>query len=221
MTLTVTTLDTEKPVISISTPEQALVGDEVEVKYNVTDNVSSGSDLEVLVSVTKDGNKVNLTNNKFTAEEGTYTITVSAKDAAGNIHQETKDVVVKSNDTTKPTVSITTAGTADLGEIVLITYTVSDDKTAANKLTVVVEVSKDGQVLTISGNKFTAEEGTYTITVTVTDEAGNSNSATSTVTVSAPQQPAKKGCGGSVIASIFGISLLGAVTISLKKKREE
>ena len=221
ITLTVTTLDTEKPTIAINTVEQAKVGDEVEVKYSVTDNVSSGSDLEVLVSVTKNGSPVSLTNNKFTAEEGTYTITVTAKDAAGNIHQESKDVVVASSDSTKPTVSITTPSTATVGEIILITYTASDDKSPANKLTVVVEVKKDGQTLTVTGNKFTAEEGTYTITVTVTDEAGNSQSASSTVTVAAPQQPQSNGCGGSVIASIFGISLLGVVTISLKKKREE
>ena len=222
LTLTVTTKDTTKPEITISTPSTANVGDEVEVKYNVTDNVSSGADLEVLVSVVKDGNNVNLTNNKFTAEAGTYTITVSAKDAAGNINQATLDVVVESAqiaDTTKPTVTITTETTASVGEDVLITYTANDDKTAANKLTITVEVKKDGEVITVSNNKFTAEEGTYTISVTATDEAGNSQTATSTVTVNVVAK--KKGCGGSVAASMLGITLLGAAVILAKKKEDK
>lgn len=222
LTLTVTTKDTTKPEITISTPSTANVGDEVEVKYNVTDNVSSGADLEVLVSVVKDGNNVNLTNNKFTAEAGTYTITVSAKDAAGNINQATLDVVVESAqvaDTTKPTVTITTETTASVGEDVLITYTANDDKTAANKLTITIEVKKDGEVITVSNNKFTAEEGTYTISVTATDEAGNSQTATSTVTVNVVAK--KKGCGGSVAASMLGITLLGAAVILTKKKEDK
>ncbi len=222
LTLTVTVVDTTKPEITISTPSTAKVGDEVEVKYSVTDNVSTGDALEVLVSVVKDGKNVSLTNNKFTAEAGTYTITVSAKDAAGNINQASLDVVVGaagSSDTTKPTVTITTPSQATIGEVVLITYTATDDKSAANKLTIVVEVKKDGQVVEVSNNKFTAEAGTYTITVTATDEAGNSQTATSNVTVSAPAK--SNGCGGSVLVSMFGISLLGATVILVKKRKDE
>ena len=222
LTLTVTVADTEKPEITISTPSTATVGDEVEVKYTVTDNVSSGADLEVVVSVVKDGQNIELTNNKFTAAEGTYTITISAKDAAGNINQASLDVVVgkaASDDTVKPNITITTPSTASVGEDVLITYTANDNKTAANKLTIVVEVKKDGNVITISNNKFTAEAGTYTITITATDEAGNTQTASSTVTVAAPQT--NKGCGGSVLASMFGVAVLGATVILVKKRKEE
>lgn len=222
--LTVTTLDTEKPVIEIQTSESAKVGDEVEVKYNVTDNASNANELEVLVSVVKDGAAVNLTNNKFVAEAGTYTITVSAKDAAGNINSVSKEVVVASSDTTKPNVTITTADTAEVGEEVFVTYTASDDKSAANKLTTVVKVEKDGQEVSVVNNKFTAEAGTYTITVTVTDEAGNSNSATKTLTVSAPSanNPSTSGgCGGSIVTSFFGLISLAAMVLVVRKRKED
>ena len=215
-------VDTEKPVIAIQTAESAAVGSEVEVKYLVTDNVSSGSDLEVLVSVVKDGAAVQLSNGKFTAEAGTYTITITAKDAAGNIATASKDVVVSSGDTTAPTVKITTPTTASVGEEVLVTYTASDDTSAANKLTAVVKVEKDGAEVTVANNKFTAEAGTYTITVTVTDEAGNSSVATSTVVVEAAgndQQAA--GCVGSVAASIFGILTLGVMAFAFRRRKQD
>ena len=68
--------------------------------------------------------------------------------------------------------------------------------------------------------------GTYTIKVTVTDEAGNSQSATSTVVVEAPVQPSTpaasgSGCGGSVVASLLSVSLLGAAIVLTKKKKED
>ncbi len=224
MVLTVTTLDTEKPVIEITTSETAEVGSEVEVKYTVTDNVSTGNDLEVLVSVVKDGNTVSLTNNKFTAEVGTYTITISAKDAAGNTNSASMDVVVKASDTTKPNVTITTATTAQVGDEVYVTYTANDDKSAANKLTAVVKVTKDGAEVTITNYKFTAEEGTYTITVTVTDEAGNTTIATSSVvvtTANAGGNDSTGGCGGSVIASLLGLVSLSAMVLVVSRKRKE
>lgn len=220
--LTVGVADTEKPVVEITTPATAEAGNQVEVKYTATDNLSTGDELTVQVSVTKDGQSVQLSNNKFTAEAGTYTITVVAKDAAGNITTVSKDVVVGSSDTEKPVVTITTPATAEVGEEVLITYRANDDTSAANKMTSVINVTKDGQEVAVSGNKFTAEAGTYTITVTVTDEAGNSTTATSTVTVgaSAPDAP-KSGCGGSVVASILGVLSLGAMAFAFGRKRKE
>ena len=225
LTLTVTTLDTEKPAITITTPTSAKVGDEVEVKYNVTDNASSASDLEVIVSVVKNGSVVNLTNNKFVAEAGTYSITVSAKDAAGNVNSASIDVVVNPDDTTKPTVTITTPTTAEVGEEVFVTYTASDDKSAANKMTYVVKVEKDGAEVAVTNNKFVAEAGTYTITLTVTDEAGNSTVATSTLTVAAGSSdapaPSSNGCGGSIATSLFGLLSLAAMVLAVAKKRKQ
>ena len=217
----VTTVDTEKPTIEITTAATANEGDSVEVKYNVTDNVSSASDLEVLVSVAKNGSTVQLTNNKFTAEAGTYTITISVKDAAGNIATASKDVVVASSDTTRPTVTITTPTTASVGEEVLVTYTATDDTSAANKMNAVIEVTKDGAVVQLTNNRFTVEAGTYNIKVTVTDEAGNSTVATSIVVVSAGGSESKGGCGGSVVASVLGILTLGAMAFAFGRKKKE
>ena len=218
----VTTLDTEKPSIEITTADVANEGDLVEVKYNVTDNVSNANDLEILVSVAKNGSTVQLTNNKFTAEVGIYTITISAKDAAGNIATASKDVVVASSDTTKPTVTITVPTTASVGEEVLVTYTATDDTSAANKMNAVIEVTKDGAAVQLTNNRFTAEAGTYNIKVTVTDEAGNSTVATSTVTVAAQEAGnSEAGCGGSVVASVLGILALGAMAFAFGRKKKE
>ena len=229
LTITVTVKDVEAPAITLTVPETAKVGDTVNVEYSVTDNVSTGSDLVVSVSVIKDNKNVTLTDGKFVAEEGTYTITVSAMDAAGNLNQKEATVVVEAEkivDSTKPTIQITTPATASVGEDVIVTYNASDDTTPANKLTAVVEVTKDGQKVDTLANIFTAEAGTYTIKVTVTDEAGNSQSATSTVVVEAPVQPSTpaasgSGCGGSVVASLLSVSLLGAAIVLTKKKKED
>ena len=133
-------------------------------------------------------------------------------------------MVVASSDTTKPNVTITTADTAEVGEEVFVTYTANDDKSAANKLTTVVKVEKDGKEVAVVNNKFTAEAGTYTITVTVTDEAGNSNSATKTLTVSAPSEnnpSTSGGCGGSIVASLLGLISLTAMVLVVRKRKED
>ena len=153
---------------------------------------------------------------------GTYTITISAKDAAGNIATASKDVVVASSDTTKPTVTITVPTTASVGEEVLVTYTATDDTSAANKMNAVIEVTKDGAAVQLTNNRFTAEAGTYNIKVTVTDEAGNSTVATSTVTVAAQEAGnSEAGCGGSVVASVLGILALGAMAFAFGRKKKE
>ena len=107
------------------------------------------------------------------------------------------------------------------GEEVLVTYTATDDTSAANKMNAVIEVTKDGAVVQLTNNRFTVEAGTYNIKVTVTDEAGNSTVATSTVVVSAGGSESKGGCGGSVVASVLGILTLGAMAFAFGRKKKE
>ena len=45
--------------------------------------------------------------------------------------------------------------------------------------------------------------------------------ATPTPTPGPSDEPEQKGCGGSVLASIFGLLTLAGATIVLRKKREE
>ena len=93
-----------------------------------------------------------------------------------------------------------------------------------------------GQEVALTNGKFVAEEGTYTINVKVKDEAGNENEASITLTVNAkvvepgpgpstpqpnPSVPEEKGCGGSVVASIFGVVALIGATLVIRKKKQD
>ena len=141
-------------------------------------------------------------------------------------------------DTVKPTVTINTANAATAGDEITVSYTANDNLTAANKLVVVVKVLKDGTEVQLANGKFSAAEGTYTISVTVTDAAGNSTTEEMTLTVSAKadvnqpgntdqpgntEQPGSDdgGCGGSVVASIFGIVTLAGVAVVLRKRKQD
>lgn len=142
-------------------------------------------------------------------------------------------------DTVDPTVSITTATTAKAGDEITVTYTATDDVTAAADLDVTVSVTKDGNAVTLSNNKFTAEEGTYSVTVTVRDENGNEATDTIQITVSAADGPndtpvvpgGDTGCaggcgstsveGGLVIGgtALMGICVLFAVNAVIRRKK--
>lgn len=87
-------VDRENPTVSITTPTTAKAGDEITVAFTARDNETAASDLKTSVSVKKDGKDVTLKNNKFTAEEGTYTVTVTAEDAAGNKGSATITITV-------------------------------------------------------------------------------------------------------------------------------
>ena len=145
-------------------------------------------------------------------------------------------------DTTKPTVTITTANTATAGDEITVSYTAIDNVTSSANLVVVVTVTKDGAAVSLSNNKFVAEAGTYTIKVSVKDEAGNEEVKELTLTVSAKEEtpsggetptPAPNpgdndnnnqssgGCGGSVISSILGIVVLAGAAIIVSKRKQD
>ncbi len=132
-------------------------------------------------------------------------------------------------DATKPTVSITTSTTANVGDEVEVKYSASDNVTASDNLVVEITVTKDSQTIQLTNNKFVAEAGSYTITVKVTDEAGNSQTATITVNVEAGEnvnpnpnpEPAKKGCFGGITVSMLSVLVLSGAILVLRKKKED
>ena len=70
--------------------------------------------------------------------------------------------------------------------------------------------------------------GKYTLKVVVEDIYGNVETITKEITVTAVEterpgtdEPANKGCGGSIVASIFGVLALAGTVVVLRKKREE
>ncbi len=108
-----------------------------------------------------------------------------AKDLTVPYEDILKDIPV--NDDAKPTVdTFEVSATGTVGKEISVTVTASDNYSAASALETTVTVTREGNAVTVSGNKFTPDQaGTYTVTVKVKDEAGNEITESKTVTVSA------------------------------------
>ncbi len=109
-----------------------------------------------------------------TAILGTYTITWTATDEAGNVGTATRTVIVEEGpDEVSPVVTLTGEAT--------VTITVGETYTEAGAT---ATDNVDGTLTpVISGSVDTSTAGTYVMTYTATDAAGNESSATRTVTV--------------------------------------
>ncbi|MBQ7408285.1 MAG: hypothetical protein IJW13_03330 [Clostridia bacterium] len=99
-TLAMPSFDTVKPQVTVTVPQTAQVGDSIQVQYVATDDVTAANDLQVAVNVTFGGTPVELENNTFVCEEGTYVVTVTVTDAEGNTAnaEATITVTAKQND---------------------------------------------------------------------------------------------------------------------------
>ncbi len=133
-----------------------------------------------------DGNiLVSTTNNVDTNKEGTYTVTYTATDSAGNMATKTRTVIVKastvSTDITKPV--ITLIGPSQL----TINKGVFYNDPGANATD-----DRDGEVAIVkTGNIDSNKIGTYVLTYTATDNAGNVAIKTRTVIIKALAQADK------------------------------
>ncbi|GGI56352.1 immunoglobulin-like domain-containing protein [Winogradskyella haliclonae] len=128
-----------------------------------------------------------------TSLAGTYTITYSVSDAAGNNASATRTVTVNP-DTTAPVITLNGASTINLN--------VGD---AYNEQGATATDNIDGDLtasIVTTGTVNANVAGTYTVTYSVSDAAGNSASATRTVVVSA-----------DTTAPV--ITLLGSATVNL------
>ena len=138
-------------------------------------------------------------------------------------------------DVTDPTLTITTADTAYVGDSVSVTYEVSDDKTPAAEISVSIAVEKDGQSVRVIAGKFKASEtGEYLITVIATDAAGNAVPAEKTITVTekpagtddgSTDDGAEGGCSSAVgsgvgIAAAALLLCVSAVVICTARKKQ-
>lgn len=160
-------VDTIAPIITLvgSSTVTLTVGDAYqESGSTVVDNVDTG--LTATVSGSVD-----------TATVGTYVLTYTATDQAGNRATITRTVLVEPvPDTEAPVITL-------IGDAV-ITLTVGDtyNEQGAN-----VEDNIDTDLTaTISGNVNTSVAGSYTITYTTTDAANNQSTLTRTVNVENP-----------------------------------
>ena len=123
-------------------------------------------------------------------------------------------------------VTVTLLDSANVGDKVTPTITVVDD----SEYDITVTLTKpDGSASKLSASNdyefSTDAEGKYSLKVVVEDIYGNVETVTKEITVSTVKveepKPSTSGCGGSLIASIFGVLALAGLTVVLRKKREE
>jgi len=160
-------IDTIKPIITI------IGANPFSVKKD-----SVYTDLGATANDDKDGNitsKIVKSGVVNTAIAGTYIISYSVKDLAGNMDSVVRTVNVIAPDVTKPVITITgkTQDTLMQGKTYVdldATATDNIDGNITNKIT---------KVSTLDSSKL----GTYTITYSVSDLAGNSASAVRTIVV--------------------------------------
>ena len=179
VTSTVTVADTNAPTINLE--GDATVTITVGQSYSdagatASDTYDQSSTISISITITKNGAAFNDDITTIGNAVGTYEITYSAQDAAGNTAQVTRTVTVEAapvTDITAPVINLNGAST--------ITLTVGQTYTELVSATDNV----DGTVpVTIGGTVDTGVAGTYTLTYDATDAAQNTAAqVTRTVTV--------------------------------------
>jgi hypothetical protein len=186
--------DATPPTISISSPVNgATVSGTISVTVNATDNRGVSS-----VSLSVDGNLVGSSTsspftiswNSATVINGTHTLTVKAKDAAGNIASASTQVMVSTvsnTDVNNPTVNITSptsgasvAGTVDIAANASDNVGVSSVKFSIDG---VVVGSDNNAPYNFSWSTTSVATGIHTVTATAYDAAGNNSAQSINVTV--------------------------------------
>ncbi|MDH5518298.1 MAG: DUF5011 domain-containing protein [Gammaproteobacteria bacterium] len=166
-TVTVTLNDSTAPLISLNGAATITLlqgGSYTEAGATAVDNIDGTVAVAIAGSVN-------------TATAGTYIISYSATDAAGNTSSITRTVTV--SDTTAPQITLNGAATITLAQ-----------GASYNELGATAVDNLDGQIsVAISGSANTSTAGTYTITYTATDAAGNTASRTRTVIVADTTAP--------------------------------
>jgi hypothetical protein len=149
-------------------PTIALIGSETIAHEQGTNYVDAGA---TATDAVDDSVEIVTTGTLNTAIAGTYTLTYTATDQAGNISSATRTLVVA--DTAAPVITLT--GAVSINHEQGTSY-VDAGATATDAVDDSVEV-------VITGTVNAATAGTYTLTYTATDQAGNISSTTRTLVV--------------------------------------
>ncbi len=178
-------IDTIKPTVVINNPTTAKAGDEILIDYIASDNITTPENLVIKVTVVKDNQIINVSDNKFIAEAGKYVIKITVTDEAFNQASQVIEINVEEEkkedeeptpvgDTTKPILIANVPSQVYAGQEATINYNVSDNETAKENIKIDITVTKDEQEIEVIDNKFIVELGTYDVLIKATDEAGNS-----------------------------------------------
>lgn len=188
--------DATPPAVSIISPANGTsVSGTINVLVSANDNIGVAAvSLSVDGTVTSTSTTAPFTNtwNSGTVPNGTHTLTVTAKDAAGNRTSGSIQVSVNNvtvGDITAPAVNITSPGNGasyDANTTVTINTSASDNVGIST-----LNISIDGAVVgttsnssySYSWNTSTAASGIHTISSTAKDAAGNQTTSSVTVTI--------------------------------------
>ncbi len=177
--------DTIKPVITLSeVAEEYFIPDVPVIRMNVTDNVEVDS-----VTVTMNGQTLEYDGKNIllpdTLAEGTYTISIIARDTVGNSAYETvRFTVSKPKDVTPPVIEEVSIipEHPEVGSPIQVFVTASDDSGEVN-----IEVSTNGIPFTYDNGAYVYTPqtvGEISILIKATDPSGNSSSLNPTGYVS-------------------------------------
>ena len=186
--------DITPPTVSISSPSNSsTVSGSVNVQATASDNVGVmqvSFSVDGVASGSSSAAPYTFPWNSATLANGTHTLMVTAKDAAGNTKSSSIQVTgnnVSAGDITSPTVSITSpANGASVSGTVNIAANAADNVGVSS-----VKFSVDGTILgsdntspySFSWNSATVANGIHTLNATATDAAGNIGSYSLQVTV--------------------------------------
>src|SRR6267378_2098735 len=185
--------DTTPPTVSITSPASgASVSGTISVTASASDNVGVVGVQFLLDGVNAGAEDTtspySVSWNTTTASNASHTLTAVARDAAGNRTTSAPVTVTVFNDTTAPTVSITSpASGATVSGTITVTASASDNVGVAGvqfQLDGVNGVEVTAAPYSVSWNTTTASNASHTLTAVARDAAGNrSTSAPVTVTV--------------------------------------
>jgi hypothetical protein len=182
-TRTVTvTQDTTAPLVTLTNPNE----NPVRLTYNSTVSptysepyVEYGATADSGETVVIDSSAINLTT------AGTYTVTYTATDIAGNIGTTTRTVIV-TQDTTAPLVTLINPSENP----VRLTYNSTVSPIYSEPYVEYGATAVTGETVVIDNSAVNiTTEGTYTVTYTATDTAGNIGTTTRTVIVTEDDIP--------------------------------
>ena len=175
----VVTPDTTAPVfgaIDESGLSGLVVGDSFTVPTATATDETSDVSITVTLKVGGEETPITMGGEIVAENAGTYVLTYTATDAAGNFATETVEIVVAEPDTTAPVFgSIDKSGLSGLvaGDSFTVPTATATDETSDVTITVTLKAGK-AEIPTAMGESVTAEfAGTYVLTYTATDASGN------------------------------------------------
>ena len=180
---TVTVSDTTSPTASADVPDQVVKNSTFEVDGSASaDNGQIDSySWDFGDNTTKSG----VTASHSYAENGTYNVTLTVTDAAGNSNSATQMVTVTDNDTQSPVAALSAPGSVTVGENV--TLDASDSSDDGNIVEYRWDFNGDDSIDANTSSATTQHSyessDDYNATVTVVDSAGKKDSAMQTISV--------------------------------------